>query len=233
MRRTGAWQRLVIGAFGAVALLVPAFAQSGAADDDNTRAVNIIERATQAPPEMPPAETPAPATELPKLELQADNAAGLTLEVLPGPELRSGSPVAFRVTARRRGYLLLIAVDANGKLTQIYPDRNALLAVRGGDSANLVKPGQTVTVPDRKNPWAGIDLVASPPEGVAMVVALMSDLPVQMIDLPDVPVQFTGRAAALQYLVDLTRDLRIPSPGASGALQQAKWSFDAKFYVIR
>jgi hypothetical protein len=66
-----------------------------------------------------------------------------------------------------------------------------------------------------------------------MVVAILSDLPVQMIDLPDVPVQFTGRAAALQYLTELARDLRVPNAAASGALQEAKWSFDAKFYLIR
>lgn len=232
MRRTGA--RLAIGALCAAALVAPAGAQPAFDEDDNTRAVRIIEGSPQAAPE--PGVSAAPPTsgaELPTVELKADNPAGLSVEILPGPELRAGAPVAFRVTSRKRGYLILVDVDATGKLTQIYPNRNSLLSERGRETSNLIKPGQTVTVPDRNNPWAGFEFVASPPEGVAMVVAILSDRPVQMIDLPDVPVQFTGRVAALQYVTDLTRDLRIPSAAASGALQEAKWSFDAKFYLIR
>jgi hypothetical protein len=233
MRRNGALQRLAIGAFCA-ALVAPACAQPAFEEDDNTRAVRILEGSPQAAPEPSvQAAPPMSGGELPTVQLKADNPAGLSIEILPGPELRAGAAVAFRVTSRKRGYLLLVDVDANGKLTQIYPNRNSLLGERARESSNLIKPGQTVTVPDRKNPWAGFEFVASPPEGVAMVVAILSDLPVQMIDLPDVPVQFTGRAAALQYLTELARDLRVPNAAASGALQEAKWSFDAKFYLIR
>ena len=78
----------------------------------------------------------------------------------------------------------------------------------------------------------GFEFVASPPFGTAMVVAILSDLPVQAIDLPDIPATMTGRTDALNYLTKLAGDLRIPGEGG-GRLREARWSFDAKFYAIR
>jgi hypothetical protein len=65
-----------------------------------------------------------------------------------------------------------------------------------------------------------------------MVVAVLSDQPVQIIDLPDVPGQVAGQAAALEHLADFARSLRIPG-SETGTLREAKWSFDAKFYRVR
>ena len=70
------------------------------------------------------------------------------------------------------------------------------------------------------------------PLGVAMIVAILSDRPVQILDLPDVPASLTGQAEALAFLTKFAKELRIPHAD-DGRLQEARWSFDAKFYAIR
>jgi hypothetical protein len=161
------------------------------------------------------------------------NSAELTVEILPGPEIAVGTKVKFSITTKKQGYLVLVDVDATGKVTQIYPNPLSLLKAAGGrQSSNLIKPGKPMIVPNPNDPYAGFEFVAAPPHGTAMVAALLSDRAVQMIDLPDVPATLAGQAAALAYLSTVTRELRIPS-GEPGRLQEARWSLDAKFYAIR
>jgi hypothetical protein len=107
------------------------------------------------------------------------------------------------------------------------------MTTAGRETANRIRAGKTVTIPEAGSPLAGFEFIAAPPNGVAMVVAILSDRPVQLIDLPDVPPQFTGREEALKYLTDFARTLKIAGNDDSGVLQDTKWSFDAKFYVIR
>jgi hypothetical protein len=166
--------------------------------------------------------------------LKAKNPAGIAVEILPRTELNIGEKIALRVATRKQGYLVLVDVDATGKLTQIYPNRRSLLAAQDGqENVNLIKPGRPVTIPEIGNPYAGFEFVAAPPAGVAMVVAILSDRPVQVLDLPDVPPSLIGQGGAISYLTDWTRNLRIASADASGRLEEATWSFDAKLYVIR
>jgi hypothetical protein len=185
--------------------------------DDNTRAVHIIDA-----PSAPDAT-----------ELKADNPAGLSVQILPSAELALGATIAFQVTTKKPGYLILVDVDASGKLTQIYPNQRSVMALGARESSNLIKPGRAVTIPDSSNPYAGFTFVAEPPVGVAMVVAVLSDRPVQLLDLPDVPQTLAGQDEALRYLYGVTHDLRIVGSDNEDALEQATWSFDAKFYVIK
>jgi hypothetical protein len=66
-----------------------------------------------------------------------------------------------------------------------------------------------------------------------MVIAILSDRPVQRVDLPDVPMSLAGRASAADYLAKLANELRIPDASGNGRLEEPHWSFDAKFYAIR
>ncbi len=75
--------------------------------------------------------------------------------------------------------------------------------------------------------------MAAPPAGVAMVVAILSDRPVQVFDLPDVPTPLTGRADALKYLTDVAGTLRVASTEKTGQFDTPQLSFDAKFYVVK
>jgi Domain of unknown function (DUF4384) len=160
------------------------------------------------------------------------NAAGVSVEMRPESEVAVGTTVSFRVSTQKEGYLVLLDVDANGKLTQIYPNPQWFVTAPGArQRSNLVKPGKPVVIPDPAD-QAGFAFVASPPLGTAIVVALLSDRPVQMIDLPDVPVQLVGQLEALDHLSTMANALRIPGAQA-GRLHEAQWSLAAKFYAVR
>ncbi len=301
------------GALAAVVLMVPALAQN---DDDNTRAVRVLEEPLVPPPEpvavpapggptaapttnaLPPLVAPAPATtsalppliappalaaptpqftpppaivnapapaptpsapapraaapstfqvmSLPAVEVKVPptpaeigmlnssvkvaNPLGVVLDILPGADITVGSQVSFRISTKKEGYLILVDVDASGKLTQIYPNPASRGALR--QNSNYVRPGRAVQIPNPTDVFAGFEFRAAEPVGTAMVVAILSDRPVQTIDLPDIPPSMTGRTDALAFLTKFASDLRIPGEGGS-RMQLARWSFDAKFYAIR
>jgi hypothetical protein len=200
--------------------------------DDNTRAVKIIEGTPGQP--APSAVTPPPMgnVDIRRISIRSENAAGLELAILPDIELAAGSKVTLRVATRKPGYLILVDIDASGKLTQIYPNRHSLQTREAREGLNLIKPGQALTIPNRDNPFAGFEFVAVPPAGIAMMVAILSDRPVHLIDLPDVAPPQTGQAA-FDQLAEVARQLRIAREDGSGTLQEPKWSFDAKLYVVK
>jgi hypothetical protein len=165
--------------------------------------------------------------------LKVANPSEVAIDILPGADIAVGARVSFRVSTKKPGYLILVDVDAAGKLTQIYPNPMSLTtATAARQNSNYLRPGRPVQIPTPGDGFAGFEFVASPPFGTAMVVAILSDQPVQTVDLPDIPPSMTGRADALTYLTKLASGLRVPGEG-SGRLQEARWSFDAKFYAIR
>jgi hypothetical protein len=228
-----------IVAAGLLGMAALAHAQSQAQGDDNTRsedntrAVRIIEGTAAGQPAAP-AITPPPMgdVDVRQVSIKCDNAAGLELAILPDVELATGSRVSLRIATKRQGYLVLVDIDPAGKLTQIYPNRHSLQTQEAREALNLIKPGQAVTIPNRDNPFAGFEFVAAPPTGVAMIVAILSDRPVHLIDLPDVAPPQTGQAA-FDQLADVARQLRIARADDPGTLQEPKWSFDAKLYVVK
>jgi hypothetical protein len=128
----------------------------------------------------------------------------------------------------------LVDVDATGRLVQIFPNPMSLMAPGGiRENVNLLRPGKPFRIPDRENIYSGYEFVASPPSGTAMVVAILSDRPVQRVDLPNVPGSLAGSATAVDYLTKLANELRIPDANGRGQLDEPHWSFDAKFYAIR
>jgi hypothetical protein len=159
------------------------------------------------------------------------NSAELSVEMAPGGTVNIGSRVSFRITSKKAGYVVLVDVDATGKLRQIYP--NSVSPVRSTRSnANSIKPGVPLLIPSAADALGGVAYVVSPPVGSAMVIAIWSEQAVQLVDLPDVPVEVTGQNEALDYLTKRANELRIPDT-RSGRLREANWSFDAKFYAIR
>jgi Domain of unknown function (DUF4384) len=189
-------------------------------------------------PDVPeaPAATRAPDISIARLELlnsniKVENPAGVSVDLIPKLEVPAGEKIEFRVATRRAGYLILLDVDPSGRLTQIFPDPTA--ATHGlRDAINLIKPGRPLAIPQRRSPFGGFEFVANPPAGVAMVVALLSDKPVQVVDLPDTPPPAFAPADTLKYVRDQARALKVANPG-SGSLAQPNWSIDGKFYLIK
>jgi uncharacterized protein DUF4384 len=190
--------------------------------------------ATLSPPPSS-RRNPLTATELDALSksVKLANPADLAVEILPGPEIAVGAKVSFRITTKKPGYLILVDVDPSGKLEQIYPNPMSLTAKADRESANLIRPGTPLQLPSAADGQSRFEFIASPPFGTAMVVALLSDRPVQMIDLPDVPAGLLGSAAGAELLSRTASDLRIPDPKRGGAFLEPRWSFDAKFYAIK
>lgn len=170
-----------------------------------------------------PAEQPLPVIQ---------NNEGVRIDVLPGEKLPVGTKASFQISAKQAGYLIVAVVNAAGKVTQIYPNANYVLTAGAGAFSNRMKPGQVLTIPEPGNPYTGFVFVVSPPAGVAFSVAILSDQPVQFLDLPDVPASMTGRVDALNYLADATRALQLAPVAAGARLVKPKWSFGAKFYRV-
>jgi uncharacterized protein DUF4384 len=160
-----------------------------------------------------------------------ENPAELSLQMLPGYAVSVGNRVAFRVATKKAGYVLLFDVDSTGRLTQIYPNTASLLRSTR-PNGNYIKPGGTLTIPLATDPYSGVEYVVSPPTGQAMIIAILSAQPVQIVDLPDLPPEVKSQSDALAFLAKWTNELRIPDD-VSGELRQATFSFDAKSYNIQ
>jgi hypothetical protein len=187
------------------------------------------------PPRPAGSENPPTAALLEGLSqsIKVANSAELNVEILPGLEIALDSKVSFQITTKKAGYLILFDVDATGKLTQIYPNPMSLMAKSGRGRDNFIRPGKPIHLPESRDALSGFEFVASPPLGTAMIVAFLSDRPVQMMDLPNVPSALLGSASAAELLSKFADDLRISDPSGKDTLQEAHWSMDVKFYAIR
>lgn len=197
------------------------------------RSVILIEPGEEPIDNPPPAAGPPANDAGPLVSLRTDNPSGLRLDILPNASLRLGTRIAFKVSTQRPGYLVLVDVNAEGRLTQIYPNVMSLSrSSRNVAEANLIKPDAPVTIPNPKNPLARFIFTADPPAGSGAIVAILSDKPVQIIDLPE-----TGSVQGAQALVDTlcqsVVNLKIASSDASGKFTAGTWSFAATPYVIQ
>jgi len=158
------------------------------------------------------------------------NLAGVTLRMSPGQSVSVGTKVSFRVTTRKPGYLLLVDIDANGNMSQIFPSPE-MIAQSQEAATNLIKPGEELLIPNSAAKQRGFEYVITPPAGEATIVAILSDRRVQIIDLPDKVQKPQSAAETISSLTRWTSELRVPDPG-TGKLQPSNWSFDIKQYAI-
>jgi hypothetical protein len=186
-----------------------------------------------ADPTVAAAPPTAPSTLAARVDLRTvkvANSAEVSVEMMPGQTVSVGSLVSFRVTSKKAGYLVLVDVDATGHLTQIYPYTASLVRATR-PNGNYIKPGGTLTIPLASDPYAGIQYVVSPPNGHAMIVAILSAQPVQILDLPDVPPDVKDQSDMLAFLSKWTNELRIPDDASQ--LRETSWSLNAKSYTIQ
>jgi hypothetical protein len=226
---------LVFQLAAAVGLTTAAPAQDqGSAEKAGPRQERSVKILTDVP------DTPAPAPdtsnssarlELLNSNMKIDNAAGLSLDLIPGGEVIAGSKIGFRITTKKPGYLILLDVDAAGKLTQIFPD-TPTEAGTVREAPSLIKPGKPLIIPQVGSPYAGFEFIAEPPAGIAMVVALLSDKPVQVVDLPNAPAPAFAPGDTLKYVRDQTLALVVPNKNGN-QWERPNWSFDGRVYLIK
>jgi secreted trypsin-like serine protease len=190
-------------------------------------------------PQPPPAPQPRPASSAPPQEvptatvaqntLPRDNPAGLTIELVQGDTLKVGQSAQFKVSTEKPGYLLLVDLTPDGKMTQIFPNARSL-AARTSIRRNLIEPGRPLLVPDHRDPYAGFEFKVEPPSGRGLLVALLTDQALKSIPTPDTPMTM-GRTAAIDYIAELAeelnRDLVVTGPARPRA-----WSVATKPYRI-
>lgn len=212
----------------------PAMTTPSPAQREPVPANQEILRPAAAPVDAAPPSTeavgPPPASPSDLSTVKLTNPAEIAIDMLPGQTVSIGSRVSFRITSKRPGYLVLIDIDANGHLSQIYPT-TASLVQTSKPNGNFMKAG-TLTIPLATGQNGPVEYVVTPPKGNAMVVAVLSAQPVQLLDLPDAPPGARSQSDVLAYLVERTSELRIPDD-ATSRLRENRWSFNAKPYSIQ
>lgn len=159
------------------------------------------------------------------------NTAKVSLQMNPDRSIPVGTRISFRVTTGKPGYLLLVDIDANGKMSQIFPSPEMIVQSEDG-SANFLRPGEELVIPNSAAQKSGFEYVITPPTGNAAVVAILSERRVQLLDLPDDAQKPRTEAETISYLAGWASELRVPDTG-TGKMQPSNWSFDIKRYSIR
>jgi hypothetical protein len=206
----------------ALLLVAPAFAQETGA----SRSIRVIDEAKPAQEKLMVLPEDADANPA------GSNPAGVSVAFLPQRRFSLGDKMTFRVTTKRAGFLVVLDVDATGKLSQIYPNELMLVGQSGVDAkANLVTPGNPATLPKAAND-AAYDFVASAPKGVGMIIAVLSEAPLQIVDLPDVPPSVVGQKEAAAFIRESLRTLTVITAGRRAKALAPQWSVAVAYYAI-
>ncbi|MCW6506733.1 DUF4384 domain-containing protein [Lichenifustis flavocetrariae] len=193
------------------------------------RSVTILEGVEEPPPDA----APPPAGAAPLTALKTENPAGVVLNILPNGNLHLGAQIALTVSTQRPGFIVIVDINAEGRWTQIYPNMLSLSRTAGDvATANLIRPGSPVTIPNLTSPLARFVFKADPPRGNGAIVAILSDRPVQIIDLPETPASPTNLQAAVDALAQSVIGLKIASSKDARSFSPGVWSFAAAPYTI-
>ncbi|MCB1876540.1 MAG: trypsin-like serine protease [Chromatiales bacterium] len=153
-----------------------------------------------------------------------ENGADLRIEILPSARVRLGEKMKFRFRSARDGYLLVLDVNAKGEVTQLFPNR---FADRQG-RRNRVEAGRSVTIPDA---YYGFEMTAGEPTGSGVLIALVTEDPVDLDDLLDANRDFGPVADARKYLSTIAERLRRPWPDGE-TNRTLRWSMAKASYSI-
>ena len=99
------------------------------------------------------------------------NSANVSLQMSPDQSVSVGTKISFRVTTKKPGYLLLVDIDANGRMSQIFPSPEMIVQSQEA-AANFIKPGEELLIPNSAAKKHGFEYVITPPTGEAALVAL-------------------------------------------------------------
>ena len=155
-----------------------------------------------------------------------DNAAGVRLEMVPSSRVRLGEEIKLRVHSGRPGHLLLVDVDADEKVTQLFPNE---YSERFGAGAEI-GAGRPVEIP---SPYYGFKLRAGEPVGRGILFAVVTEDPVSLDDLVSADRAFEQVADAPRWLLAIGKRLREPLMTKDGAWTRTRrWSYARLDYEI-
>jgi uncharacterized caspase-like protein len=137
-----------------------------------------------------------------------DNQANLKIEILPRSVVQLGEQMKFRISSDHSGYLLVLDVNADGQLTQLYPNEFS----DKHDKERLIKKGRSVTIPDA---YYGFQLTAVEPTGAGALIALVTEDPLSLEDLLESAKDLEVIRDARSYMTQLAVRLRKPWPSGN------------------
>jgi hypothetical protein len=131
---------------------------------------------------------------------------GVDVLLRPGSTMKVGDRVDFRIRAERAGRLLVIDVNPEGQVTQLFPNKPA----EDHGESDVVSPGDEVLIPDNAY---GFDFQAAPPAGSGAIYALIIDEGLDLQPLLRAHVDLNPIADGSAYLTQLGAKLRVISQG--------------------
>jgi hypothetical protein len=180
-------------------------------------------------------ETPQPApNNEPKPPSQFDNAAGVAIAFDTGDDVRVGDRISYRVTTRKPGFLAIFDATPDGKLTQVFPNARSLASPTGVmPEAARVRAERPLLIPDYRNPYRGFDVRIAEPRGKGVMVAVLSDMPMVSLEIPNTPKTFASSQDAVAVIERLREELSRTLRADGSDPAHPKWSVDAREYTIR
>jgi len=129
--------------------------------------------------------------------------------------------------------LILLLVEADGSVRQIYPRLESdALPFGATDESNALSPGRPVTIPDAGNILGNFELFANA-AGDNAVVALLSPVPVQIVGVAELAEDQKDIEAITRSVVEMVRNLRIPTRTGKPPSRALNWSVEKKFFQVK
>lgn len=161
------------------------------------------------------------------------NDAGLSLAIASSNDnkLKVGENLTLNIMAERAGLLVVLDLDANGKLSRLYPSSNgvALAARPDGKPAGWVKPGYKVVMPDA---YAGAIWPVSPPYGKGRLIALLVEDAEQVAKQIGATRAFEIVQRPVQQMGELRETLNTLVPEDDISSRVTRWSVTQLEYEI-
>ena len=137
----------------------------------------------------------------PSSDVSGRDDGGIQLRIEPGSKLKLGTEIDIVVASDRDGYLVVLDIDAAGKLVQIFPNKESL---RVGVSSRI-RAGESVSLPGK---GVGFRFRTVPPTGRGLLVAVVSDRNQRLDDLASRHKDLAVVSSPGAYLVEIGEALR-------------------------
>ena len=141
-----------------------------------TSAPNTSTQTATRPPVTTATRPPAPAGPViaqgePAPQTPPGLVGQVSLDILPGETIAVGQTITLRVKSGAAGKLMIFNIDAEGRTTQLFPNRRSAPTPSAFVAATEVRPGSIVAVP---GPADGFVLRARAPLGENAIIAVVA-----------------------------------------------------------
>lgn len=184
-----------------------------------------IDAAYQGQPAFAFVSQAMPTPELASELLAHNNSLQAQLEILPGPVFHLGEIMQIKVTSPRDAYLVVLDLDAQGQVMQIFPNEFSDKAQKG----HRIAAHRPIVIPDA---YYGFQFRAREPIGRGQLLAILSEDPIPVDQVLASHKDLEVIARPDRYLEALSEPLRHPWTGDQFN-RQVSWSLIKADYEIK